>query len=379
MYRSTLRTLGLGHLADGFGLCLAPEGAPAGAGPAPVDQPAPAAADTGDISAAESGGETTTPDPAPGGDDDDADVDDFEQAIDHLPEQNLRTHLRRAQRRLAKTRPIVDRLRDPQTGRFLTADDVDRLRFEASEYRALDRVLQRSPDLVGRILEAQRRLDSGEDVETVLADTTARPSSATSPAPGRQDQHGQVDGQPWNDETYPYERESEQGQFLYNALKAAHEDRQRLRDLERRLTAREQRDEKVTHEQLEGRWRESTIAASNQLREEARKPFVRAVYREFLYLRDTGRLTKANAETVITQALADYAAFKVAAKPGSGTPATTKRQSEMVASNATLPRVPRPGAMTPTTGTPQPTGQRETLSAARSAMFRRFGKDTPKI
>lgn len=307
-------------------------GADAGAGPAAGATGADPAADDGDAvarAAAE----------AEAGADDRDDLPDDDDLVEHLPEPQLRTRLRRTQRFAQKVRPLADRLRGPD-GKFLTPEQVDRVLSNARYFEEVDGILQRDPEAVRALQAARARLEAG----------------ATEPEPA---------DEPFNEADWPYETESAQGKRLLQMAKDQHEDRQRMRRLERQLAGVDRRDQLRTVEQAESQWKTAALTAAKEVDAEYRPMFVRAVRAEFELLKAQNMLTKASAQSVIDRHLAP-----IRARNKGKTRETVDRQSAMAAANGKLPAVPRPGAMRPAAGGGEP--KRETLKDASKSFLARY-------
>lgn len=337
-----------------FGLCFAaPDGdaggAPAAAGgsadPATVvaaDPNAdPAAADP---SAVDGGDPEAVAREAAGGDDDDDAAGDDDVA-EHLPESAVRNRLRRTQRFATRARPIVERFRDPKTGKWATGDEVDRTLRKARDFDEIESVLTRSPEAVQFLMKERARLDALERGET--------PAAAAAEDP------------PFNEEEWPYETDTPQGQRLLALAKSDHENKTLLRKMQQRLDGLGTKDEEREFAQVNETWKAATLAAAEkEVAPEYRNLFIKGVNRLFRELKSQGRLTKANVNAVIDAELADVRAAKKAA-----TRTTTTAASRTVAANANLPRVPRPGQVTPAAA--GASTKRETLKDGSSSFFAR--------
>lgn len=360
MYLKHLRALGLGQFAATGGLCLAPEGAPAAGGPSSTPAAAPnatpPAADAappadrtpaGDPGAAERSGARDDADDA----DDEDDFGPSAEVLDALPDNVTRNQLRAAQRKLAKWRPYYDTLRDPQTGKRMSTQQLQEMAARSRDYELVDRVLRGSPKALQILQEEDARLH-GRD---------GQPAAAAEDQPQAFDQAG-------FEADWPYELDSDAGKRFYAkslaAAKQTHEAQQTIQKLTQRLDAIDQRDQSRTVEGLNQNWKTKTLAASQEVDEAYRGMFVRAVQREFKLLRASGRLTKANVDAVITDELKEVRAAKKAAGRSTAT-----RQSEMVAGNAALPRTPRPGSTQPAGQQPQAPAQN--MEEARKRLFAR--------
>lgn len=322
----------------------AASGAPA---PAPVTPPAEPLADPATPAAAATGPDATLASASADPDDGD-DFDDSEELATQLPEATIRTRHRRLQRFASQVRPLADRFRDARTGRLMSTADVDRVLSNSREFEELDRVLRADPDAVRAVITAQQRLQSG--------------APATPAAPTRV---------PFDEARFraewAYETDSVDGQRFYaqqlELKREVHEQRQDSAELRQLLRQVQQGSEQEAVGRVETDWKTLAGQAGKEVDETYRRMFVERIFFQFQLLRERGQLTKASAQQVIDEVLAPVRAAKARAARS-----TTTRQSQMVAGNATLPRVPRPGALTPATG--QAT-TRETLDDARRSFLGR--------
>lgn len=339
-----------------FGLCFAPPDGDAGGAPAAAggsaDPATVAAADphadpgAADPSADDGGDPDAAAREAAGGDDDDDPAADDDVVAEQLPETAVRNRLRRTQRFATRARPIVERFRDPKTGKWASPEDVDRTIRESRDFQQIDYVLTRSPKALQFLIDERARLDALE-----RGDAAAAAAADEDPA--------------FNEEEWPYETESPQGQRLLALAKSDHENKTLLRKMQKRLDGIGTKNEEREFAQVNETWKVATLAAAEkEVAPEYRNLFVKSVNRLFRELKGQGQLTKANVNAVIDAELADVRAAKKAAAR-----TTTTRQSATVAANAGLPRVPRPGQITPAAaGT---STKRETMKDSSASFFAR--------
>lgn len=327
-------------------------GTPAGGGTATADPTTTADPAQGDPAAAadQAGADTndTLDDDHDAAGDDDADEEAF---INTLPEANVRTRLRRAQRFRREADPVVKLLRDPQTGKLYPTDQVTRLLNNAREFETLDRVLRSDPKLVQALVDANARLQGGGQ-------------------PAAEDQHPPFDEAAF-EQSWPYELDSKEGRAFFERQKAeakrTHTLEGDVKQLRQALTGVQQGTARETLTRIETDTKKLVFAAAEEIDPVYRATFVTGARAQFDLLRQTGRLTPAAMKDVIDRMLAPVRALKK-----KQTRTTTARQSEMAAGNANLPRVPRPGTVQPAAGAATTT-KRETIADARKSLLARRG------
>lgn len=338
--------LALGMLAHaGSGLLLDTPDANTGGGPA------------GDAARPTLGGAPDGADPNAGGAGDGADpdrtaadVDDLDddddtidrEISDNLPEANVRTLNRRNQRRLRRMQPYADRLRDPRTGQWLPVEELDRRLGQAREFEDIDAVLRSSPRAVQVLMEEQARMQG----------------RGAAPAEERDE--------PFNEQDWPYETDTPQGQRLLAMAKSQHANEQLLKRVMRRLDQTDQRFEHGSVEQLEGRWKGELKTAVVDVPEEFRQHIVDTVRDKFQLLRANGQLKRVNPTAVINSIVAPFRT-----KGKKATRDANNRASAMAAGNTRLPQTPRPGAQSPATGK-EKTNERETMRHASKGFLAKY-------
>jgi hypothetical protein len=280
MYRR--HTIGLGGIA-----LPALEGPDTGSGGTPASTPGGDAppADAGADAPADSAdpGATAAAPGAADADEDDLDDDGADDVAQHLPEPQVRTRARRLQRQMARMRPIVERFRDPATGKTMTPDQVDRLLANARDFDAIDRVFQGSPELMTRFMQERDRIASGQP-----APSSSRPAAApTEPADA-----------PFDESTWPFETDTPTGQRLLQMAKDQHELTRQFRATQRELTAIKQGTEQQTLSQTEQAWKRDTLAAAAEVAPEYRELFIRGVYYQFELLKSRNQLGAATPKSV---------------------------------------------------------------------------------
>ncbi len=316
--------------------------AAAGGAPPPSTDPADAGTPSGDPAAP-----VEPADPAAvaaGGDGDDLsddDPDDDAEVAEHLPEPVARTRLRRVQRLLSRSRPLLERLKGPG-GKYLTPEEIDRHLANSREFANIDAVLSKSKRAVQVLLEEQERLARGDQGTAAGDDFPA-----------------------FDEATWPFETDTPEGKKLLELGKELHETKRALHEMRRDVTGTKQERQQERLEQLNTRWRDATFKAAAELDEPYRPIFIRSVKREFERLQLRGELTKANAEDVINRELAELRAHKKTT-----TRSTTTRQSAAVARNSTLPAAVRPGAVQPAAA--GATNKRETLKDASKGFLAKY-------
>lgn len=314
-------------------------GAPA-SGDAPVGDIATAEPDvTADAEGHEAGG-------AADDDVDDAQLPDESDDVDHLPEANVRTRLRRQQRFLSKHgRPLLERLVDPATGRHMSPQRLDQVLASSREFETIDRVLRASPAAVEFLMKEEARL------------------AGRAPANGEarhDDAPADFDAANW-----PFEVDSAEGKALLQLAKDNHELKATVRELRGGVTGVKSTLETQQLAGIEQQWKQAAFTAANDVDPVYRAMFVRSVGREFQKLKASGQLTRANAREVIDTELREVrAATKGKKRDG------VNRQSAAVATNAGLPRVPKPGTVVAAGSEGAP--KRETIKDASKGFLSKY-------
>lgn len=315
-------------------------GAPAGGGRAPESEPTadPAQGDVPD--AAEAGAEGLDAQDHDDLGNDDADEREF---VERLPEPNLRTRVRRAQRYRREAEPIVNLFRGPD-GKLLPAQEVNRMLANHREFENLDRVLRSDPKLVQAFLDADARLRNG-----------GQPAAA-------EDEHP-----PFDEETWEFETDTPQGKRLLAEAKRTHALEGELKQLRKLVTGVQQHTQQQSFSTLETKVKSIVMEGAKQIDPLYQKGFVRGAKAHFEFLRATNRLTPQAMQAFVD----DYLAPVVAAKKTNGRAAAGKA-SAMASANGTLPKTPRPGTVSPAAGNAQP-NTRQTIADGRKAFFQRVG------
>lgn len=349
MFRRYLQT----SISAALGLCCDEPGDGGGGGTPP------ASGTPGDQAPPADGGDPGADDlhAGDGGDDGD-EAPDLSDEIDALPETNVRTQLRRQQRFNKRSRPLVERLRDPQTGRLMPAADLDRALADARQFQQLDQVFANSPKALQVFLDEQKRLgQSPAEAALAAADMD--------------------DDKPFNEDEWEFETDTAQGKRLLAMAKDLHESGRRVRRLEKGLKQTSSTQQEIADRGVEERFKSLALANVDRIPYDGpiKGQFVNAVYREFMDLKRTGRLTKANAEEIVEKTVL---AFGGKQRPGPARTKTTIAQSAAAAGNKELPRTPRPGVVAPVNGQPKPK-ERETIADAAKSFFGRQGRGVPSI
>jgi hypothetical protein len=318
-------------------------GAPAGSGAPAVDPNAADPAQTDPGAADPAGAELEAPD-LDGTDD--ADDDAF---VNSLPEANLRTRMRRAQRFRREANPVVNLLRDPQTGKLYPAEHVTRLLANAREFENLDRLLRSDPKLVQSLMDADARLRGGGP-------------------PAGQDEHPPFDAAAF-EQAWPYEIESKEGRAFFERQRAeaqrTHALEGDVKQLRKLVTGVQQDRSQETFSKVETESKALVFTAAEEVDPVYRQAFITGARAQFDLLRATNRLTRAAMQAAIDRMLEPVRAAKK-----KQTRTTAARQSEMAAGNGNLPRVPRPGTVQPASG--EPTTKRETIKDASKSFLARY-------
>jgi hypothetical protein len=321
-------------------------GAPAGGGAAePTD-------DGGDL---DDGGADDGPLDAGADGDPDADEDlrELEEDLAQLPpeaqQKRIRTRYRRASRQLRTVRPIAEMFRDP-SGRFLPADEVQRIVHDARDMREVNAFLTEHPDLMQQMLE-RRRGGGGRKPEAPTA---------------FQD--------PFADEAaLPLDMTNEASRFVVQHLRDARREnfelRQMLEDIRRGVGGMQQTEAERRLADTETTWRTSTLEAAQRagLDERSRQLFVNAVWKSFELAKARNILGRVDLKQVITREL----------KPYAGQRRRQVADTQTRAQHATT--VPRPAGRGQTAAaSAQDTNKSAgTLKDARKSFFERIGMRTP--
>jgi DNA-binding transcriptional MerR regulator len=225
--------------------------APAGGGAAATDgtaDPGASAAGAGADGTAGDGGSDDGAAAAGTGDEGDDELPDDSDVAEHLPESQVRTRLRRTQRFLSKTaRPVLERLRDPQSGRYYTAEQVDELRQHAQFFREIDPVLAANPKLVEMLRQEQERLRRGD-------------SGATAATADAGDDLGDFD-----ENGFPFDREAPGSDYLLTNARDVHGLKKEVRELRKLLTGVQTERTQDREQQLAGQWKDMTIKAADEV------------------------------------------------------------------------------------------------------------------
>jgi hypothetical protein len=283
------------------------------------------------------------------GDDDDEDDDaDLPAEVRDDPKR-LRTRLRRTQRQLAPARPILDRLRDPRTGRLMDERTVDTVLSRARDMEALEALIDKNPELA-RIIAAA---SSGKPISASEAATVAAAA-------------GQGDAGAFNEEDLPFDTSTDSGKFFATLARRVHEQDATIRRLNDQLGQVNQRDVARTVRQVEGEWKTQTIAAANRLPEQFRHTFANAVYRAFELAKRDRSLGRVSVRDVIARELQPYARYVRQQQRGDAAAAQRRATNN---NN-------RPGPVTRGTAPARPDDSNRgagTIRDARQSFFKRIG------
>lgn len=329
-------------------------GTPAGGGAPPADTGTadPASgdpADAADLAGASDG------DPQGDRDHDAAGDDDDDSFVDHLPEANLRTRVRRGQRYRRDTEPIVNLFRGPD-GKLLPPQEVNRLLANAREFENFDRILrgggEKGRKALAALMEADAELRNG--------------GSATA----AEDDHPPFDAAGF-EAAWPYEIETKEGRAFFERQKAeaqrTHALEGDVKQLRKLVTGVQQHTAQESFSKVETDIKATVFAAAQELAPEYRETFIVGARAQFDLLRATNKLTAPAMKAVIDRMLAPVRAANK--KQGRG---AASKASAMAAANGTLPRTPKPGTVAPASGT-STTNKRETIKDGSRAFFQRVG------
>jgi hypothetical protein len=354
MFRRHLSGFGAWPFAALGGVCLIGAdaggggGAPAG-GAAVADAGEPGRGAEGDAGGgADAGADDAAAAAAAAGDEDGDFSGDDDEVIATLPEPTLRTRHRRAQRTLAKVRPLADRLRDPRTGQFMTPQELDTVLASHRDFRPIDDVLRRSPEAVQFLMRERQRLDALERGDAPAGND---PADA-----------------PFNDEEWEFETDTPQGRRLLAMAKTLHEQTRETRSLKRELQGVQTGFRKETNSRAEETWKTATLTAAREIEDaNARRWFINNIGHTFRSLESNGRLQTVNVQQLIDSELNDLRVSK-----GKKTRGDITRQSAIVAGNGTLPKTPRPGTTTPANA--GDSRKRETMADASKGFLARYAR-----
>jgi len=164
----------------------------------------------------------------------------------------IRNKLRTAQRQVAKLRTLRDRVQ--------AIGDLDQVVYDAQNYRRIAPQMESNKHL--------RALIYGE------------PADSERDEPDRET--------PFDEAGYPFERDSDQGKYLYALAREHHDTKAALRAISRDLGAMRQTHEQSTRQAELGTWSKATTAAAAQLPAEQRQMFMDAVYGAYQHAKARG-------------------------------------------------------------------------------------------
>lgn len=322
-------------------------------------------ADAGD--GEDAAGASDEPDPnadraaaAGGDDDDDADLTDDEREREELlarltpeeREKRARTWNRRQSRQLRTVAPIAERFRD-KSGRYLTVDEIDRIRGRAQDQEELEQFFAENPDVLQEVLKRKKGAPVAA-AEDVFVDPFA------------------------DEQAVPFDTATAEGRwFLTHARQTARENfdlKQSLRRLEQAVGSVHERDTQRTMEQIEGTWKNETLAAAkaNGLQGEDLKDFVESVYDRFRLARAEKRLDKVDRKQIIDRSLRPFKATRNATDRRAAAGAHAR-----AAHNTTLPRPGNRAAAGPANPNDTNRQVRETIRDSRKSFFQRNEMSAP--
>jgi hypothetical protein len=322
---------------------------PGGAGPGGDGDPNPGdggdpggdGADPADGGDPDAGGRTAAGRDGADPDDDGGDDDD----IDALPEQNVRTRLRRLQRTVRERHdPILGRFRGPD-GRLMDARQVDDMLSRARDMEQFEQVFQNRPDLLQQVLEAAQG-KGGRAAQAAAQEVLE---------------------EAFDDANIPFETETESGKYLRNLAKTVHELKAENKRLAGQLGQVNEREGTRTLASIENAWKSRTLAAIKDLPEEYKLAVVDRVQARFDVLRANRQLGRVRPDEIIRKALEPYQRLlkgrSRTAVAGQQARATNNQQRPAAVTRGTA--VARPGD-TNNSG-------KETIRDARKSFFARTG------
>lgn len=313
-------------------------------------------ADGGDAGDGRGDGDRRAAGDGQGGDGDD-DLDDDEREREELlnsltpEEQNkrIRTWNRKNARALKALRPIAEMFRGPD-GRFMSPQEIQRIRSLASDMEEFEPLLQSDPDLVKTILEKKNGRGRTAVAEEQFVD-------------------------PYADETkFPFDTSTDAGRWmLENARRDARDKwelKQQLKGLQQALGDVNTRDTTRTIQQHEQSWKSAVRTAAAELPDYMRQPFADAVRGIFEVAKREGRLERLNVKQIVDRYLEPYKrSTKGQARRDAGT-----RQAG-AERNRNLPPPHNRGRA----ATAQETNRKDvgTIRDGRKSFFARIGQSSP--
>lgn len=325
-----------------------PGGAPAGGGAADptdpgIDADAGADPDAGDPLDA---GADSDPD-------DDEDFRELEEDLAQLPpdaqQKRVRTRYRRATRQLRATRPIAEMFRGSD-GRFLPADEVQRIVHDARDMREVNAFLSDHPDLLQQM--AERRRAGGR----------------------RPDPTATTFQDPFADEAaLPIDMTNEASKFVVGQLrelaKTNFDLKQQIEDIRRGVGGIQQTEAQRQVAATEDRWKSTTLAAAQRagLDERSHQLFVNSVWKSFELAKARNMLDRVDLKQVIEREL----------KPYAGARRRQVADTQTRAHHATT--VPRPAGRGQTAATTARDTNKSagTIKEGRKSFFERLGMSQP--
>lgn len=280
------------------------------------------------------------------GEDDDDDDADLPENVRDDPKR-LRTKLRRTQRQYSAARPVIERLRDPNTGKLYDARTVDTLLSRARDMEEMEGLFEKRPDLVEAIMAARRGdATSGQKRTIAQAETDT--------------------GVAFDEADLPFDATSDSGKFFAAMRREQLEDRKLIKQLVGRLDEQGQRESTRQLSVVEQTWKRETVAAANRLPEEVRQLFVNAVQGRYEVARRDRGLGRLNPREVIARELQPYATYLRRQKRGEVGDAARRANNN----------INRPGPVTRGTA-PAGAGDSNrgagTIRDARKSFFSRIG------
>lgn len=294
------------------------------------------------------------------GDDDDADLTDEEREREELlntltPEERAkraRTWNRRTSRQLRAIAPIAERFRG-KDGRYLTVDEIDRIRNKAADQEEIEAFYAEHPDLLQEMLKRK----NGARTEPAAAAAFVDPFA--------------------NEADLPFDTTSPEGKwFVEQHRRQARENfelKQTLTRLEQALGGVHERDTQRSLAQAENTWKTETLAAAKTagLAGDDLQDFVNGVYANFRLARAEKRLDKVDRKQIIERALRPFKRNRTA-----GTRQAAAGAHQRAAHNTGVPRPGNRGAAGP--ANPQDTNRPAgTIKDARKGFFARVGMSAP--
>lgn len=315
----------------------------------------------GDGDAGDGGDRRAAVDRGDAGDGDD-DITDEEREREELlaalpPEEQAkraRTWNRKNQRTVRTLTPIAEQFRDPRSGRYLTPQEVARIRSKAADQEELEEFFNEHPDLLNEVIK--RKKGGGRTAEAAAAEAFADPYA--------------------NENDIPFDTASPEGKFLVGFMREAkrenHDLRQSVKRLEQALTGVNERDTQRTFTQIEATWKDETMRAATTagLQGDDLQDFVNGVYSQFRLGKAERRLDKLDRKAIIERALRPFKRNRSAGDRRSA--ADAQRRAE---GNTRVPRPGQRGAAQP--ANPNDTNRTGTIRDGRKSFFARQGLSAP--